>query len=105
MLGIEEIRNLLVSGHYSLSRHALRRMVERNISDYLIRQAGAAAVIIENYPDDKYSPSCLILGFVNSQPLHVQVSRAPNPDVHIITLYIPTLEHWDVGYVQRRRHL
>ena len=31
------------------------------------------AVIIEDYPDDKYGPSCLILGYTkNGRPLHIQ---------------------------------
>jgi hypothetical protein len=38
-------------------------MVERNISEAEIRQAGRRARIIEDYADDKYAPSCLLLGF------------------------------------------
>jgi hypothetical protein len=31
--------------------------------------------VIEDYPEDKYGPSCLILGFtVYGRPLHVQCS-------------------------------
>jgi len=104
MFGVEEIRKLLVSGRYSLSRHALKRMVERNISDEMIRRAGATVTIIEDYPDDKYSPSCLMLGFAENEPLHLQVSRAPGTVVHVITLYIPSLTHWETGYTRRRRH-
>lgn len=104
MFGVEAIRHLLAAGHYSLSRHAMKRMVERNIGDDMIRCAGAVATIIEDYPDDKYSPSCLMLGFADNIPLHLQVSRAPNPAVHIITLYIPSLAQWEAGYSQRRHH-
>jgi len=103
MRSIEEIRRLLSLGRYSLSRHALGRMVERNISDAMIRDAGSTAAIIEDYPDDKYSPSCLMLGHTDTgEPLHLQVSRACSPAVHVITLYIPSLEHWDLGYTRRR---
>lgn len=95
---------MLSNGQYSLSRHALRRMVERNISDAMIRDSGVAACLIEDYPDDKYSPSCLVLGFTDdgNQPLHVQVSRSLNPTVHIITLYVPSPEMWIEGYTRRR---
>jgi Domain of unknown function (DUF4258) len=62
MLTEEDIGKLLAAGRYLLSRHALRRMVERNISDAMIREAGAVAELIEDYPNDKYSPSCLLLG-------------------------------------------
>jgi hypothetical protein len=50
-------------GEFEFSRHAFKRAVDRNISELEIRQAGARTQIIEDYPDDKYSPSCLLLGF------------------------------------------
>jgi hypothetical protein len=48
MRSIVEIREMLSTGRYNLSRHALRRMIERNISDELIRQAGGRAELIED---------------------------------------------------------
>jgi DNA-binding Lrp family transcriptional regulator len=103
MRSIEEIREMLSSGSYSLSRHALRRMIERNISDGVIRQIGATVEIIEDYPDDKYSPSCLLVGFATGKsPLHLQVSRAHNPTVRIITVYVPSLDAWELGFTKRK---
>ena len=53
------------------------------------------ASIIENYPNDKYGPSCLIIGHtLNGRPLHVQCSHPNRPLVKIITLYQPAPEHW-----------
>lgn len=58
--------------HAQFSRHAFKRAIERNISDAEIRQAGAQAKIIEDYPGDKYAPSSLLLGFtVIDRPLHI----------------------------------
>jgi len=89
-------------GEFEFSRHALKRVVERNISDQEIRQAGAQATVIEEYPDDKYSPSCLLLGFTEvGRPLHVQVSLADTDLAKIITLYEPDPNEW-VNYSQRR---
>ena len=89
-------------GEFEFSRHALKRVVERNISDQEIRQAGAQARVIEDYPDDKYSPSCLLLGFTEiGRPLHVQVSLADTDLAKIITLYEPDPNEW-VNYSQRR---
>ena len=62
----EKVRHQLSAGEFEFSRHALKRAVERNISDQDIRQAGVQANIIEDYPDDKYSPSCLLLGFTQT---------------------------------------
>jgi hypothetical protein len=49
--------------------------------------------IIEEYPEDKYGPSCLILGKTKmGRPLHVQCSLPPT--VWIITLYEPDPQEW-----------
>ena len=95
MLGIEQIRARLADGRYRLSEHAVSRTVERNISAEMIRQAGTDAELIEDYPDDKYAPSCLLLGFTaDGVALHLQVSRLENPEIKIITLYVPDPEMW-----------
>ena len=67
-----------------------------------IRQAGANAELIEDYPDDKYAPSVLLLGFSEAdRPLHLQVSRIDSDLVKIITLYEPDETEW-YNYRQRR---
>lgn len=72
-----DIQQQLASGHFEFSRHAFRRVVERNISEQEIREAGVNAEVIEDYPEDKYSPSALLLGFTAAgRPLHFQVSFA-----------------------------
>jgi hypothetical protein len=60
---LSEIQRQLSAGEFEFSRHAFRRAIERNISEQEIRDAGAKSEIIENYPQDKYSPSALLLGF------------------------------------------
>jgi len=49
-LSPDEMRALLSSGAYRLSDHALRQMVERNISDAMIREAARQAELIQDYP-------------------------------------------------------
>ncbi len=103
MKTLEEIRQQLSQGQFEFSRHAFKRAIERNISDVEIEQAGKAAEIIEDYPDDKYSPSCLLLGFTNARrPLHLQVSYVDSDMVRIITLYEPDNIEWYSNYSQRR---
>ena len=102
MKTLEKVRSQLSVGEFEFSRHALKRVVERNISDQEIRQAGVQANIIEDYPDDKYSPSCLLLGFTQTgRPLHIQVSLAETELVKIITIYEPDPSEW-INYSQRR---
>jgi hypothetical protein len=92
----------LATGEFEFSRHAFKRVVERDITSLEIRQAGEQATIIENYPDDKYSPSCLLLGFtIASRALHIQVSLAETELVKIITLYDPDPAEW-INFSQRR---
>jgi hypothetical protein len=102
MKTLAEIQTQLVTGQFEFSRHAFRRAIERNISETEIRHAGGAARIIEDYADDKYAPSCLLLGFTDKgRPLHLQVSRADTELIRIITLYEPDHAEW-YNYVERR---
>ena len=58
--------------------------------------------LIENYPDDKYGPSCLILGFTEgNRPLHIQCSYPSPPIIEIITLYEPNPANW-IGFKKRK---
>jgi len=102
MKTLSEVQEQLSSGEFEFNRHAFKRAIERNISDLEIREAGENVKIIENYPGDKYSPSCLLLGFTkNGRPLHIQVSVADTDLVKIITLYQPDEKEW-MNYSQRR---
>lgn len=85
----------LASGEFEFSRHGLQRAAERNVAEQEICQMAENAQIIENYPEDKYTPSCLILGFTKTnRPLHLQVSYAETDMVRIITLYEPNPQEW-----------
>lgn len=58
--------------------------------------------VIENYPEDKYGPSCLLLGFTSAgRPLHVACSYPSRPLVKIITLYEPDPEEWTDNRIRR----
>jgi hypothetical protein len=95
MKTIADIRRQLSAGEFEFSLHAFKRTVERNISELEIRQAGEQVRIIEDYPDDKYAPSCLLLGFSKSgRPLHIQVSYAQSDLLKIITIYEPDPKEW-----------
>ena len=77
MKTLSQIQQELAAGQFDFSRHAFRRVVERNISEQEIRDVGAIAEVIESYPQDKYSPSGLLLGFTRAgRALHFQVSFA-----------------------------
>ncbi len=70
---------------------------------YEIEEAVAAGEVIEDYPDDKYRPSCLIMGATTTgRFLHVQASYPPA--VKIITVYEPSPEEWEEGFSKRKSH-
>jgi len=57
---------------------------------------------IEDYPDDKYAPSWLLLGFTQlDRPLHIQVSYVESDFVKIITIYEPDPKEW-YDFMKRR---
>ncbi len=98
----EQICQELVNGLFEFSRHAFKRAVERNISEREIKEAAANAQLIEDYPNDKYAPSCLLLGFTETKrPLHLQVSRMDAVLVRIVTLYEPDSTEW-IEWSKRR---
>lgn len=97
-----EVRRQLSDAEIDLTLHAARCLLQREISELEIRQAGSNAAIIEEYPDDKYSPSCLLLGYTqNGRPLHILVSLADTILVRVITVYEPDQADW-VNYTTRR---
>ena len=99
---IKDIQEKILAGDYRYSDHALKRMIKRSIEVTEIEEAISRGEIIEEYPDDKYSPSCLILGNTGQgRSLHLQVSFPPR--VVIITVYEPDDEEWLNHRVRRRR--
>jgi hypothetical protein len=102
MKTLDDIRRQLAAGEFEFSRHAFKRVIERNISEVEIRQAGMQARIIEDYPDDKYAPSSLLLGFTEAgRPLHIQASHVESALLKIITIYEPDPAEW-YDYARRR---
>ena len=92
----EQIIRQLRQGEFEFTRHAFKRVVERNISSVEIIEAAVNAKLIEDYPDDKYAPSCLISGRSKAgRQLHLQVSYMDSKMVRIITLYEPNPAEWD----------
>ncbi len=102
MKTLDNIRRQFAAGEFEFSRHAFKRAIERNISDAEIRQAGAQASTIEDYPDDKYAPSSLLLGFtIAGRPLHIQASHVDSDLLKIITIYEPDPAEW-YDFARRR---
>jgi hypothetical protein len=60
---IEQIRSKIARNRFELSQHAVDQSIIRDVRVDELREAVASGTIIEDYPEDKYGPSCLMLGF------------------------------------------
>lgn len=93
---LKDIQRKVRSGDYTFSDHAVKRMMKRDILRREVEEVvfqGEVGEVIEEYPDDKYSPSCLVYGKTeDGRDLHVQASFPPS--VVIITVYEPDPEEW-----------
>lgn len=99
---IEELREKAAEELFEFSKHAVDQSILRNIGVEEIREVFAGGAIIEDYPHDKYGPSCLIFGFTKAaRPLHIQCSHPGRPLVKIITVYQPDPDLW-INFTERR---
>jgi hypothetical protein len=92
---IGAIREKVRAGEYEFSKHAADVSILRTISVTEVRETLLNGEVIENYPFDKYGPSCLVLGRTDGgRILHVHCSHASRPLVKIVTMYEPDMAHW-----------
>ena len=99
---IEKIQQAFRDARYEYSLHAVDQSILRHILRREIEAAVEEGEIIEDYPEDKYGPSCLIYGItVQGRPLHVQCSYPSRPKIKIITVYQPDPKEW-IDYKKRR---
>ena len=97
---IQGIQDKIIHGDYRFSDHVIKRMIQRNIVRQEIEEILLAGEMIEEYPEDKYSPSCLIYGRTKKgKGLHVQTTFPP--DVVIVTAYEPDPVEWINGKLRR----
>jgi len=97
---LTKIQETVKDNRHRFTLHALERIIERDIQPAEIKKAILNGEVIECYPEDKYGPSCLILGRCARKILHIQCSQDP---VWIITAYDPSLspEKWDQNFKKR----
>ena len=103
MSTLDDIQAKIKKRQYEFSKHAVDQSIIRHISVAEVEEALLGrSEIIEDYPDDKYGPSCLILGFTKAdRPLHLQCSYPGRKIIKIITLYEPSQSYW-VNYRARK---
>ena len=94
---IKNIKQKFQYGEYEYSIHALNQSIVKHISDAEIREAMLnESEILEDYPKDKYGPSCLVYAITgDGRHLHILISYPTRPLIKIITVYEPDPELWN----------
>lgn len=99
---LERIRAQATAENIRITQHAQQEMAEENITLDEVLQAIATAEILENYPEHKRGPCCLLNGVTDhGRPVHIVCTTA-QPVLIVITVYEPKPPKW-VTPTQRRR--
>jgi len=98
------IRQCAVEGRILWTYHVNMRLEERKISTVDITIALNNCSIIEEYSQDVFLPSYLVLGYDNKgNPVHVVIALDEKKgNIRIITSYRPSLGRWENGFKIRR---
>ena len=98
---IAEIRKTFIEKRFRYTKHGVEQRINRHISSEEIEQAITNGEIIEDYPSDKYGPSCLIYGKTKQgKALHIQIALLPI--ISIVTVYEPNPEEWINNKIRRK---
>ncbi|HHT9120770.1 MAG TPA: DUF4258 domain-containing protein [Candidatus Hypogeohydataceae bacterium YC41] len=103
-MDLEKLRRCIREGQYQWRKHTLLRLAQREISQDIILEVVDKGEIIEDYPEDKPFPSCLILGWVQGRPYHVVIALDLEGFMaYIITAYEPSLDKFEPDFKSRRK--
>jgi hypothetical protein len=86
------------------SDHAITQMFKRNISVDNVKIIIESGEIIATYFYDKPHPSYLILGYIDTRPIHIVAGK--DEDLGrciIITAYQPDENIWEVGFKLKKK--
>jgi len=99
----EAILDKIAKDEFEFSKHAVDQSILRRIRIQEIKKAIANGQLVEDYPKDKYGPSCLISGKTQlGRTIHVQCSYPTRSLIKIITMYEPDSERWNKDFTIRR---
>jgi hypothetical protein len=80
------------------------RLGQRFIARDTIIHAVEGYEMVEEYREDKYFPSYLLLGQKDEEVFHVLFAAdVEGRNVRIVTAYYPSLEEWETDLKTRRR--
>lgn len=101
-MDIKEIQDYCRKKKLRWTQHIFLRLTQRRITMSDVENTILNGDIIESYPDDYPSPSCLVLGFAkDNMPIHV-VCGIHEDELWLITAYHPNPEDWSEDYRKRK---
>ena len=84
-------------------RHAREEAENDGVSESKLEDAiRRGFTLVEDYPEDPYGESALVLTFVGDKPVHV-VLPPRGSFCYLITAYVPDLARWDETFTRRKR--
>ena len=101
-MAVERVRRQAATENLRVTQHALREMIEEEITLSEVVETIATGLILENYPEHRRGACCLISGMTTGdRPLHV-VCTTTLPVLIIITAYEPKAPRWMTPTVRNR---
>ena len=90
------------AGKIIFRTHAIQRMFQRRVDEKDVRSVLETGEIIEVYPEDTPYPSRLILGWLESRPLHVVAAdNIADNETIVVTVYEPQQDKWSPNFKRR----
>jgi hypothetical protein len=84
------------------SRHAQERADRRGIDREGMTATLADAELIEDYPEvSGREPDCLMLCWVEDEPIHAVVAILDDERILVVTVYKPDAEEWSDDFRER----
>ena len=79
------------------------RLEKRNITQEMIKSSVDSMRMIEEYPEDKYLPSYLLLSKYKNISFHILIAvDLIGNNIRIITAYVPEKGKWEDNFKTRR---
>lgn len=104
MFSIAELHNAVKLKKVEFQKHALKRLIDEDLSIEAVLQTILAGEVIKEYIEDRPYPSVLILGYWGERPVHIVCAFNEHENkVHIITNYQPTHEYYEPDFKTRRK--
>lgn len=88
---------------FQYSTHAVKRMLEKDVTTREVEQTIFYGEVIQEYKDDKPFPSKLVLNFIGKRPIHVVVAQnTETKECIVVTCYEPDIIIWTIDFKTKK---